>query len=201
MTSRDTILSRVGSAVRHERAHPGSFVAARDTGPPSLWSRFEAALREAGGESVGPVERTDLAGVLHDLCAGSGRVVTGLAELGEGPWEALDVALPPHSFADVEVAMLRGSLAVAENGAVALDGVDAPVRALPFLCQQLILIVDLDRVVADMHVAVARMPADATASHHFTWISGPSKTADIEQTLVIGAQGPRSLRVVGVRSG
>jgi L-lactate utilization protein LutC len=42
------------------------------------------------------------------------------------------------------------------------------------------------------------MPADALAHHHFTWVSGPSKTADIESTLVIGAHGPRALAAVAV---
>ena len=51
--------------------------------------------------------------------------------------------------------------------------------------------------VEDLHAAFAALPPDALAGHHLTWISGPSKTADIEQTLVLGAHGPRALAVLG----
>jgi L-lactate dehydrogenase complex protein LldG len=102
----------------------------------------------------------------------------------------------PATFSDVAVAVLFGSLAVAENGAVALSGAHARVRALPFLCERLVLLVEAGSVVPDMHAAVERLPDDATAHHHYTWISGPSKTADIEQALVLGAHGPRACTVV-----
>ena len=88
---------------------------------------------------------------------------------------------------------------MAENAAVAVEGKYVRVRALPFLCEELVLLLDLGAIVSNMHEAVSRMPADATRFHHFTWISGPSKTADIEQTVVLGAHGPRSLVVVGIR--
>jgi L-lactate dehydrogenase complex protein LldG len=59
-------------------------------------------------------------------------------------------------------------------------------------------LLDTGRLVADMHAALAGLPADALAQHHFTFVAGPSKTADIEGTLVLGAHGPRALAVFGV---
>ena len=52
------------------------------------------------------------------------------------------------------------------------------------------LVVPADRVVSNMHLAYREL--DFTTPEYGTFISGPSKTADIEQSLVIGAQGPRS---------
>ena len=197
MSARERVLARLRCAVRHERPPPGSFVPAIAD---SSWEAFAEMLRSVGGEPVGPVEPDALERTLADLCtdAGSGRVVAGPGV--DGAWEQVSDEVAPVSLADVDVAILRGSIGVAENAAVALDGRHAPVRALPFLCERLVLLLEVRAIVPDMHAAIARMPVDATQFHHFTWISGPSKTADIEQTLVLGAHAARSLAVVGVRS-
>jgi L-lactate dehydrogenase complex protein LldG len=201
MSARDTLLRRVRDAARHEVPHPGPF---RPLPGVSGWERFAETLCSVGGEPVGPVARAELGPTLVELCrsAGSGRVVAGagVAELaGEGAWEGVPEGVPPQSLADVEIAILRGSIGVAENGAVALEGKHARVRALPFLCARLVLLLEVAAIVPDMHQATSHMPEDAMRFHHFTWISGPSKTADIEQTLVLGAHAARSLVVVGIR--
>ncbi len=64
---------------------------------------------------------------------------------------------------------------------------------LPFICQHLILVIDDENFVANMHEAYQKI--DTNKSGYGTFIAGPSKTADIEQALVIGAHGPRSLKV------
>jgi L-lactate dehydrogenase complex protein LldG len=201
MSERDAILARVRSAVERRAPHPGAYAAPPG---PRDWETFAAALRAVGGEPLGPLARAALGFELSRLCrswAPGGRVVAGgpaLAALGPGPWQAAPDAAEPATLADVAVAVLYGSLAVAENGAVALAGAHARLRALPFLCERLVLLVEVASVVADMHAAIDRLPADATAHHHYTWISGPSKTADIEQALVLGAHGPRACTVIGL---
>jgi L-lactate dehydrogenase complex protein LldG len=66
-------------------------------------------------------------------------------------------------------------------------------RAILFITQHLVLVVPRDQVIDNMHQAYERL---SFADPGFgVFLSGPSKTADIEQSLVIGAHGPRSLTV------
>ena len=90
--------------------------------------------------------------------------------------------------------ILTAECAVAENAAVLLSARSLPERALAFLAQHLIVLIPSDVLVADLITAQALLPTPLP--HHLTWMSGPSKTADIEQTLVIGAHGSRSLTVI-----
>ena len=93
----------------------------------------------------------------------------------------------------IEKAYIRGTLGVAENGAVWLQESKMINRLLPFICQHLVIVLDTNKIVANMHEAYRQIPLDKEG--YGVFIAGPSKTADIEQSLVIGAHGARSLKV------
>ncbi|WP_017257689.1 LutC/YkgG family protein [Pedobacter arcticus] len=98
-----------------------------------------------------------------------------------------------HDLADVELMILPVHFGVAENGACWLDDELYQERLLPFIPQHLAFIIKKENIVATMHQAYELI---ADKSYGFgAFIAGPSKTADIEQSLVLGAHGPRSLRV------
>jgi L-lactate dehydrogenase complex protein LldG len=102
-------------------------------------------------------------------------------------------AIDPHSLETVELAVVPAIFAVAENGAVWLTDDQLRVRVLPFICQHLAVIVDERNIVQHMHEAYEKI---ASSDYGFgVFIAGPSKTADIEQSLVLGAHGPRSMTV------
>ena len=97
----------------------------------------------------------------------------------------------PHSLENVQLSIIEGQFAVAENGAVWVTSDSMGDRALPFICEHIALVIRRSNIVSTMRHAYARIEA---SSYDFgTFIAGPSKTADIEQSLVLGAHGPKSL--------
>jgi len=100
----------------------------------------------------------------------------------------------PHKLESIELAIVKGELGVAENGAVWISENDFPIRVLPFITNDLTLILNKKNICSNLHEAYKLIGKRKRTFGLF--ISGPSKTADIEQCLVIGAQGAMSLTIL-----
>ncbi|WP_183560740.1 LutC/YkgG family protein [Mucilaginibacter sp. SP1R1] len=148
----------------------------------------------AGGSFVYEVSDFDaIKTILHKEFKAGVKIISGIKELDEYTYAGNVVDELAHSFADVELTILRSFLGVAENGALWLTETQMNVRVLPFISQHLAIVIHQDDLVPAMGQAYAKI---GNADYGYgAFISGPSKTADIEQSLVIGAQGPRSLSV------
>jgi len=97
--------------------------------------------------------------------------------------------------AEADSFAVKGVFGVAENGAVWVDNLPAgSSRRDLFIHEQLVIELDRLSIVNNMHEAYLRL--GEKASGYGIFISGPSKTADIEQALVFGAHGARSVVVV-----
>lgn len=162
-------------------------------------AQFGEVLTSVGGQVVTLGDGRSLTDVIRGLpCWDSTRPIVSTIELFSDapPLGNLDLASidDPHKLVDVEVAVLPGEFAVAENGAVWVTDRGVRHRAIYFITQHLVLVVPRAQIVDHMQQAYARLQFDQPGYGLF--ISGPSKTADIEQSLVIGAHGPRSLTVI-----
>ena len=104
------------------------------------------------------------------------------------------VSCPLEKLEKIEHLVLQGNFGVAENGAIWLEDKDMPNRLLPFITQHLILQMDVKAIVPTMQDAYRQIDLSETGFGVF--ISGPSKTADIEQSLVYGAHGAKELTVL-----
>ena len=87
-----------------------------------------------------------------------------------------------------DVAIIRWIIAVAENGAIWVTEKNMGNRLLPFACEELVIVINEKSIVHNMHQAYDII--DISNDGFGVFIAGPSKTADIEQSLVIGAHGP-----------
>lgn len=108
---------------------------------------------------------------------------------------SMDEFTDSHDLKDVDLVVLKGAFGVAGNAAIWIPSNTLQFRVLPFITQHLVIVLDKSDLVLNMHQAYQRL--DIQSANGFgVFISGPSKTADIEQSLVIGAHGSRSLLVV-----
>jgi len=120
------------------------------------------------------------------------RIVTTLPELNDS-FELISDTVDPHTFNDVELAIINAHFSVAENGAVWLTDNMMGQRIIPYICQHLAVIINADSILPTLHEAYEKIGAGEYGFGGF--IGGPSKTADIEQALVLGAHGPLSMTV------
>ena len=138
-----------------------------------------ASLAEVNTE-LGKFDSYTQAGKIASLIPDVGRANVDLAALKD-----------PHQLEGLDIAIIAGEFGVAENGAVWVPGSTlGPHRAIFVVTQHLVLIVPAGQIVHNMQQAYDRIHLDRPGFGIF--ISGPSKTADIEQALVIGAHGARS---------
>ena len=105
----------------------------------------------------------------------------------------IDQEINKNQLNSIDVAILEGEFGVSENGAVWLE--KFAFRAIPFVTQHLILLLRESSIISNLHEAYAEL-AEYGMPGFGVFISGPSKTADIEQSLVYGAHGPKTLTVV-----
>jgi len=191
-SSRELILSALRSA--EPTAVPLPDISGIGVRYPEVQQQFAKAVAEVGGRCLllSAPEMLDEALSSLPEYSQAKRVASLVPGVRKANVELADVK-DAHDLHDLDVCVLPGELGVAENGAVWIrEGVSGN-RAGWFLAQHMVLVLPGASIVHDMHQAYERI--DAVAQGFGTFISGPSKTADIEQALVIGAQGPRSCTV------
>ena len=105
----------------------------------------------------------------------------------------IDLSSNASVLESVHQAYIETTVGVAENGAVWLYESQMKNRLLPFICQHLVICMSSKNIVPTMHEAYQQI--DVFKEGYGVFLAGPSKTADIEQSLVIGVHGARSLTI------
>ncbi len=192
MTSRDAILAALRAARAPEAPLPEVGPGIRYVDPAA---QFAQAVTAAGGACQRVPDLAAANAALPALeCMRTARRIASLVPGVGAPDVDLAAIQAPHGLEGIDVAILPAELAVAENGAVWLEGARlGRHRAIFVLPQHLVVVVPAAGVVHDMHQAYERLRLDPPRFGLF--MCGPSKTADIEQALVIGAHGARSATI------
>jgi L-lactate dehydrogenase complex protein LldG len=190
MSSREEILNRVKTNKPAAEPLPAQLSFAQVPAAERL-ALFIKSFESAGGVAVQVPDLPSIGIVLEQAFAGPERLINTLPAIGYGLAPA-DAYASGHVLAHLELAVVAGTLAVAENGAIWVHEESLPTRVLPFICEHLVLVIYQSQIVGTMHDAYDRLPA---MPGYGVFIAGPSRTADIEQSLVIGAHGPKRAHV------
>jgi len=158
--------------------------------PDNISKQFIESVKKAGGEAIFS-QNISLEGIIENHYPKAKNIISCYGNY-KGSLEIANYT-DPHELKDIELAIIEGSFGVAENGAIWIDEKNMPHRALPFITENLIIVLEKDKLVTNMHQAYEKLKGKQNGFGVF--IAGPSKTADIEQALVIGAHGAKSLYV------
>jgi L-lactate dehydrogenase complex protein LldG len=161
---------------------------------PDRLTQFTNVLQSIGGQCFAVADAAEANARLTQIPVyrDAKQTVSLVAGIGNSNVDLSKIA-DPHELEPIDFAIMPGQFGVAENAAIWVTDRDLPLRALYFIGQHLALVIPANEIVDNMHQAYDRLKFDR--AEFGTFIAGPSKTADIEQSLVIGAHGPRSLTV------
>lgn len=190
MNSRAQILSRIKAHQPEASSLPADLTAPLQYADPV--DVFGTVLSNIGGTAVPVNSYEDIQNYIKTQFADQKRIVSTLPELSgftAADWEGQ----VPHSYEDIDIAVIRAHFGVAENAALWVTEDLMGQRVIPFICQQLAVVVQRADICSNMHEAYGKV-ADSVYGFG-TFIAGPSKTADIEQSLVLGAHGPKNMTV------
>lgn len=154
------------------------------------FQKFCEVLESIGGKAVEVVTWKGITDHVAEQYPSMRRIISTISEL---PWYVPQFEHDPHSFDNVDLSVLRGHFGVSENGAVWVTESLMGHPSTPFISQHLALVINKGDIVSTLHEAYERL--DRISYDFGVFIAGPSKTADIEQSLVLGAHGPKSMTV------
>lgn len=163
--------------------------------------QFCRIMEQVGGRAVVLNDGENINEVIQKLYPHAKRIASALKEIHTDK-EVVSLTCATFHPDEVErsgdldgtdLAIIKGRVGVCENGAVWIQQ-DVEQRAVYFISEALVIVLRRSDLVNNMHEAYRRID---TGTYGFgVFISGPSKTADIEQALVFGAHGPREVTVL-----
>lgn len=190
MNSKEIILKKLSADGMPEYPYPApGFTPQRFDDPAAM---FAERLEAAGGRAVRMLPGETLDEAVRRCYPDVRTIASAMPELSVATLDP-DAVEDAHELVDVDLGVVKGAFGVAENGAVWIAQ-DIRHKALYFGATALVIVIPKDAIVDTMHEAVVRPEVDDFGYGCF--MSGPSKTADIEQALVFGAHGPMSVTVL-----
>lgn len=202
MSSREDILQNIrrNTRVRYEKPDLSDLEHEALTYEDKV-AQFSEVIKIVGGQAVVLQKGEDVNELIKKIYPEARRIASVVSEVQTesgvqvitcGTFHPDDVE-KSGDLDGTDLAIVDGRVGVCENGAVWLQQ-DVEQRAVYFISEALVILLDRKNLVNNMHEAYKRI--DTGEYGYGVFVSGPSKTADIEQALVMGAHGARSVTVI-----
>ena len=190
MSNKEDILKRYRANVRQKFDMP-DLTDIKGVAYPDPLAQFVTMSEAVGGRVVEVKDGQTVDGLIRELYPDAREIASNLPEVTIATRNPDTVA----SAADLngtDVGVIRGVFGVAENGCIWIPQ-QMKEKAVCFISENLVILLPKSQIVNNMHEAYRRIEFNDYG--YGTFISGPSKTADIAQVLVMGAQAARSVTV------
>lgn len=159
---------------------------------PDKAAQFITISKFVGGNAVVLGEGENINDVIRTLYPDAKTIASNLPDISISTFNPDEVS-GPHDLNNTDLAVIQGEVGVAENGCVWIPQ-NVKEKVLYFIAEYLVIILDKNNLVNNMHEAYDKLSFSDKGFGVF--ISGPSKTADIEQALVVGAHGAKGVTVI-----
>ncbi len=191
MSSKEDILKKYRANIRERFDMPDlSDIKAITYKDPLL--QFINMSKSVGGQVLEVEPGRDLNDLIHELYPEAQEIASNLPEITCATRNP-DTVGRARDLNGTDVGVIRGMFGVAENGCIWIPQ-QMKEKAVCFISENLIILLPKSEIVNNMHEAYKRISFNDYG--YGTFISGPSKTADIAQVLVMGAQAARSVTVL-----
>lgn len=191
MSRKDEILGRIRAGIGTRYEMPALDDIEPITYPDPL-EAFKASSKVAGSEVVELESGETVDSIIRKRFPSARTIASNLPEVSIANLNP-DTVEGAAALDGTDVGVIRGELGVAENGCIWIPQAMKE-KAVCFISENLVILLPKEAIVNNMHEAYRRV--DPGRFGYGTFISGPSKTADIAQTLVMGAQAARSVTVI-----
>ena len=193
MSKKEAILSKYKANLRQQYAMPSLDDIKAITYPDPV-TQFIKMSESVGGKVVEMKQGQDINEIVKEIYPDAKEIASNLPEVTIATRNP-DTVNAAADLNGTDVGIIRGRFGVAENGCVWIPQ-QMKEKAVCFISENLVILLPKREIVNNMHEAYKRISFDSTYDGYGTFISGPSKTADIAQVLVMGAQAARSVTVV-----
>lgn len=191
MSSKEDILKKYRANVR-ERYDMPDLNDIKAIRYPDPLVQFISMTQNVGGKVVELEPGQDVNDLIRELYPDAQEIASNLPEINIATRNP-DTIGSPQALNGTDVGVIRGSFGVAENACVWIPQ-QMEEKAVCFISENLVILLKKSEIVHNMHEAYKRIEMNEYG--YGTFISGPSKTADIAQVLVMGAQAARSATVI-----
>ena len=193
MSNKEDILKRYRANVREKYDMPDlSDIAAITYNDPLV--QFIKMTESVGGHVIEVKEGQDINALVREMYPDAKEIASNLPEITIATRNP-DTVGQASDLNGTDVGIIRGQFGVAENACVWIPQ-QMKEKAVCFISENLVILLPKSQIVNNMHEAYKRIEFDKEYDGYGTFISGPSKTADIAQVLVMGAQAARSATIL-----